>query len=92
MSDWVFAAPNQVDFLAQRACGKALCKFELPTSPRTHFENSWTLNNINFLNSSPRRPRGQPPIEDPGAFGNLTRVLRAIVSGCSIAKNKRIGH
>ena len=43
VGDWRLLAPNQVDFLAQRACGKALCKFEQPTSLRTCFEKSWTL-------------------------------------------------
>ena len=58
VSDWRRFALNQVDFLAQCACGKALCKFEQPTSPRTHFEKSRTLNNITFLKCSPRRPKG----------------------------------
>ena len=59
LSDWRLFALNQVDFLAQCACGKALCKFDQPTSLRTSFEKSWTLKNINFLKSSPRRAEGQ---------------------------------
>ena len=65
MGDWRLLAPNQVDFLAQCACGKALCKFEQPTSLRTSFEKSWTLKNINFLKSSPRRAQGQIPEKTP---------------------------
>ena len=59
VGDWRLLALNQVNFLAQCACGKALCKFEQPTSLRTCFEKSWTLKNINFLKSSPRRAEGQ---------------------------------
>ena len=65
MGDWRLFALNQVDFLAQCACGKALCKFERPTSLRTCFEKSWTLKNINFLKSSPRRAEGQILEETP---------------------------
>ena len=71
VSNWRLFALNQDDFLAQCACGKALCKFEQPTSSRTCFEKSWTLSTINFLKCSPRRPRDQSRIEDPGAFGDL---------------------
>ena len=59
MGDWRPFALNQVNFLAQCACGKALCKFQQPTSLRTCFEKSWTLKNINFLKFSPRRAEGQ---------------------------------
>ena len=92
VSDRRLLALNQVDFLAQCACGKTLCKFEQPTSSGTCFEKSRTLNTIKILKCSPGRPRDQLRIEDPGAFGDPIGVFRVIVSGISIAIDKRVGH
>ena len=89
MGDWRLFALNQVDFLAQCACGKALCKFEQPTSLRTCFEKSWTLKNINFLKSSPRRAEVQILKETPYkptsvCFTILTAWLVPTGSACQV--------
>ena len=89
---WVtgdFLPPNQVNFRAQCACGKALCKFEQPTSLRTCFEKSWTLRNINFLKSSPRRAEGQileetPCMHTSVCFTILTAWLVPTDSVCQV--------
>ena len=87
VGDWRLLAPNQVDFLAQCACGKARCKFEQPTSLRTCFEKSWTLKNINFLKSSPGRAEVQFFEETPCkptsvCFTSLTVWLVPTGSAC----------
>ena len=89
VGDWRLLAPNQVGFLAHRACGRALCKFEQPTSLRTCFEKSWTLRNINFLKSSPRRAEGQILEKTPWKpttvyFTTLTAWLVPTDSVCQV--------
>ena len=56
---------NQVNFLAQCTCGKALCKFEQPTSLRTCFEKSWTLKKHQFSQVLTETSRGPNPRGDP---------------------------
>ena len=79
-------ALNQIDFLAQCACGKALCKFEQPTSLS---KNLGRWKNINFLKSSPRRAEGQILEETPCnstsvCFTILTAWLVPIGSACQV--------
>ena len=73
-------ALNQIDFLAQCTCGKALCKFEQPTSLRTCFKKSWTLKKHQFSQVLTETSRGPNPRGDPlQAYQRLFHYSNSVV-------------
>ena len=80
VGDWRLFALNQVNFLAQCACGKALCKFEQPMSLTTCFEKSWTLKKHQFFQVLTETSRGPNLRGDPlQAYQRLFHYSNSVV-------------